>query len=190
MRPSTQGTYTVREWRQADKIKQYTFFTLFVNVISWGLLVALDGGEVFINGQGHTTLVMAMAAYPFLACIFFFPVCGLLMLYHCTALWLNRTELKTCADDLYLTQGPIPWGQKVMKVPLSEIKNVHLQDYNSYLNGDTPEIRYRLVISRYHAGDLVLETGIRTIAQAAAAQSWCHEHLFQSQQKFELPVAA
>lgn len=190
MKPSTQGAYTVREWRKADKIKQHTVFTLFINGVSWGSLFALDGGEVFINGQGHTSLGLAIAAYPFLACIFFFPLCGLLMLYHCLALWMNRTELKTCEDDLYLTQGPVPWGQKVLRIPLSEIKNVHLQDYNSYLNGDTPEIRYRLVISRYHAGDVILETGIRTIAEASAAQSWCHQHLFQSEKELGLKSAA
>ena len=161
--PRTHSAFLTRSWRSSGKLTSQTVFALSWNLISWGLLLALDGGKVFVNDVRYDSFASALAAYPFLSCIFAFPLIGSVMLYHTLALWLNHTDLSLDEDTFIMKSGPIPWGSGPVVVAWSEIKKVYVR-------------QQQLVIERYHQGDLVIETKAFHPDEVKLFELWFLEH--------------
>lgn len=150
-------------WRRSDKIMSQTFFALTWNVISWGLLLALDGGKVFVNDVRYDSFGSALAAYPFLSCIFAFPLIGIVMLYHTVALWFNQTVFSLDDEAFVMKCGPLPWRRGQVRIPFAEIKKLYLRDHY-------------LVLERHHQGDLVIDDFISHPQEAIIFEQWFQDH--------------
>jgi hypothetical protein len=173
---STHSVFLTRSWRSSGKLTSQAVFALGWNVISWGLLLALDGGKVFVNDVRYDSFASALAAYPFLSCIFAFPLIGMVMLYHTLALWLNHTDLSLDEKTFVMKSGPISWGAGPVVVPWSEIKKVYAREH-------------QLIIERSHQGDLVIETKAFHPDEVKLFEQWFEEHTSQPEDE-ELKKAA
>lgn len=170
------GTSVItRSWKTASNIKATTAFSIFWNLISWSPVLLHGAGSVTVNGKAFNP--ETFTADPISAAVFLFPAIGFLMMYHCAALWINKTEIKLENGFLVSTRGPMPWIPKEIKIPTSDIKQAYVQEYSAYSQNNQPVIRYQLIVQRISSGDTVLENDIRVYADAQILEEWIEKNL-------------
>jgi len=135
------------------------------------------GGAVLIDGKSHDSFGTAFSARPETSAVFLFPLIGLAMMYHCLALWINKTEVKLENGSLILTRGPLPWIPGKVIIPTVDIKQAYVQEYSPYAQNKKRVIRYCLIVQTFSAGDLVLETGISHYKDAHMLEEWLEKDL-------------
>lgn len=171
------ATQLHRPWKTSRNIKSTTAFTFVWNIVSWSPVLAFGGSSVTVNGQAYHSFEAAFSANPMTAMVFLFPLIGMLMMYHCMALWVNKTEIKLEGGFLSLNRGPLPWVPKEMKIAVSDIKQAYVQEYSPYSENKKRVIRYQLMVQTFSAGGIVFENGISHYADAHMLEQWLEKNL-------------
>ena len=166
-----------RPWKSISNIKSTTAFTFIWNLVSWSPVLLFGGGSVTVNGQAYQTFDAAFTANPMTATVFLFPIIGMMMMYHCVALWVNKTEIKLENGFLILNRGPMPWIPKEVKIAISDIKQAYVQEYSPYTENKNRVIRYQLMVQRHSSGDMVFENGISNVTDAQMLEQWLEKNL-------------
>ncbi len=174
------GKFLKRKWRASSNLKACTAFTFIWNLSAWSSLFNLGGGKVLSHGSEFHSVFEAISTHPSAGVAFLFPFLGLMMLYHTTAIWINSTEIKIEDGHFKLNRGPLPWIPSSVKVPLSEIKNIYVQEYGPYTENKTPVIRYRLMVQRHDGVDTELETNMAKLSEAQELEKWLEQNMHQN----------
>ena len=172
-----QSSRLIKSWRMASHIHSTTAFSVIWNLISWSPVMMFGANSITVNGKAYQSFEAAFSANPFSAAILFFPIIGLVMMYHCLAMWVNQTEIKLKNGFLVSSRGPLPWLPKEIKIPVSDIKQAYVQEYSPYTQDKTPVIHYRLMVQRISSGDTILENGICTYSDALMLEQWLETNL-------------
>lgn len=171
------GTVLKSHWRHASGIKSCTAFTVVWNFMAWGSILRSDGGKLTVNGASFHSYWDAFQAHPVTAAAFLFPIIGLLMIYHCLALWVNRTEMKITNTDFIVNRGPLFWVGSKIRIPIKDIKQAYVQEYSPYAEYDKPVLRYRLMVQRFSVEETVVESEIRLYSDAQILETWIEKNL-------------
>jgi hypothetical protein len=166
----------IRPWKNSDSLISQTFLCVLWNLFSWGIVFAMEG-KVTVNGVGHDSLTSAISAYPLIASVLLFPLIGVVMMYHCLARWMNKTEFKIEDGHFEISHRPIPWGAGKIKIPIADIKQAYVQQYCSQEDSQSQVFLYRLMVQRYSCGDMVLESGITLYTDAQKLEEWLEAKL-------------
>jgi len=165
------------EWRREANIASCTGITIAWNLISWGSILMINGDKMRVNGTSFHSYVDAFSQHPVTAGVLLFPLIGLVMIYHCLALWINRTEMKIERGDFVVSRGPLYWTYSDVRVPIKDIRQAYVQEYSPFAEGEEKVLRYRLMIQRVSGGETVLESDIEQLDQAQSLEIWLEENL-------------
>lgn len=179
-----------RYWKDSSHYKASAAFAIVWNVIAWGSLFLTDGESLRVNDVSYPSLSAALDAQPMAYVMLVFPLIGVLMLYHSLAMWLNKTEVKIQDGYLFVNHGPLYWHPGEIKVPVSDIKQAYVEEYSPYSENRERIIRYRLVLQRSSASDLVAESGITFFADAQMLETWLEIHMGLVDSSVEIKKAA
>jgi hypothetical protein len=172
----TVNGHIVRPWKHADNLVFHTISTVIWNLISWGIAFEIEG-NIIVNQVSYDSIPAAVAAHPIIATIFLFPLIGSVMLYHCAAIWFNKSEFKIENGHFEIKRGPIPWGAIHIKIPIEDIKQAYVQQYISQSENDHHIYHYRLLIQRHSSADMILENRISLYADAKMLEDWIESRL-------------
>jgi len=167
----------IRPWKAVGNIKSTTIFCIIWNFVAWSPVLMFGIGSVTVNGKAYYSLEAAYAANPITATVILFPLIGLLMIYHNLAMWMNKTELKLENGHLILNNGPIPWFPREVRIPVNDIKQAYVQEFNVNSDSKVPVMRYCLMVQRISSGDTVIENDISHYSEAEILETWLEKNL-------------